>query len=69
MFLQEFGNDFVLLLELRFQHFDFGQLGILLAFDIGRVRLPLKDDGSVLKQLLLPEKEYTVPLRVFIREK
>ena len=42
MFLQEFGNDFVLLLELRFQHFDFGQLGILLPFDIGRVRFPLK---------------------------
>ena len=37
MFLQELGNDFVLLLELRFQHFDFGDVGILLPFDIGRV--------------------------------
>ena len=47
MFLQELGDDFVLLLELLFQHFDFGEIGILLPFDIGRVGLPLKDDRSV----------------------
>ena len=45
MFLQELGNDFVLLLELRFQHLDFGQVGILLPSDTGRVRLAVKGGG------------------------
>mgnify|MGYP003477100659 CR=1 FL=1 len=57
MFLQEFGNDFVLLLELRFQYFDFGDVGVLLPSDIGRVRLPLKGGRSVLEKLFLPVVE------------
>jgi len=57
MFLQELGNDFVLLLQPGFEHFDFDLVGILLPFDIGRVGLALKGGRSVLKKHFLPVVE------------
>lgn len=51
MVLQQFGDDFVLLLNLRFKGYDFSVFGIVL---LERTTVFLKGNGGVIEQLLLP---------------
>ncbi len=57
MFLQELSTDFVLLPELRLKDLDFGEVGVFLPFDIGRVRLAFKGRLAVFKKNFLPVVE------------
>ena len=54
MLLQEFRDDFVLLLQLLLELGDLLELSVLVSTLIGFVGAPLKDHTCVLKQLFLP---------------